>query len=510
MLAWRRPCSRRAEAEHHVGPGRAVAIEIANNRARCAERNEVEIEFIGAAQAVTGSKHVVRTKQATVLLDCGLFQGRRREAQEKNRTLGVNPLDLDAVVLSHAHLDHSGALPVLAKRGFNKAIYATPPTRSLCAAMLEDSAHIQASDARYHEKLRIREGRGGEPIVPLYEEPDVARLMSLMTAVPYHQPQMIAPGVRLTFLDAGHVLGSAIVVLDIEEGSHRTRLAFTGDLGRTGAALMRDPEVPEGTEWLIMESTYGDRIREPIELRDSELEAALWRVHARGGKVIIPAFALERAQEVLYALHALRDRGRLPRMPVFVDSPLTVKITDVFRLHPESLDADARSRFRGRSSPFDFPELTYVTDKEESKAIDAMEGPAVILSASGMCEGGRVVHHLRALIGDARNLVLMVGFQAQHTLGRRLVENAKRVRIFGVERRRHAEVVVLDGFSAHADQTELLGFAEAVQQSGPLRGTFLVHGELPAQRELKSALEDLGIRNVAIPAPGERFACKHG
>lgn len=461
----------------------------------------MNLEFLGAARTVTGSKHLIRTDRATILLDCGLFQGRRQEALGKNLALPIDPEELDAVVLSHAHLDHSGALPVLVAKGYRGPIYATPATRSLCACMLADSAHIQEADARYVNKLRDREGE--ERVTPLYGERDVMQTLSQMTGVPYRLPQTIAPGVRLTFLDAGHVLGSAIVVLDIEEKIGRSRLVFSGDLGRKGAPLLRDPEIPEHTTSLILESTYGDRVHPPMANRAEELAQVLQRTHARGGKVLIPAFALERAQEVLYSLHELWQQGRLPKMPIFVDSPLTAKVTDVFRMNLDCLDEAARARFRGQDTPLHFPDLVYVADKRESQALDAMVGPAVIISASGMCEGGRVVHHLKAMLGDARNTVAIVGFQAQHTLGRRLVEGNPRVRIFGVMRERRAEVVVLEDFSAHADQGDLVEFATAVKSRGALRDIFLVHGELPAQEALREQLHAAGLPQVEIPAPGQ-------
>lgn len=465
----------------------------------------MEIEFVGAAQTVTGSKHLVRTAHATVLLDCGFFQGRRRESLEFNRHLGVDPRKLDAVVLSHAHIDHSGALPLLVKSGFSGPVYATPATRDLCAAMLSDAAMIQEQDARFINKSIERDGLDMDPVEALYDEDDVVRVLEQTISLPYHRRQIIAPGLWLTFVDAGHVLGSAITCLDVEEGGKVKRLVFTGDLGRKKIPILRDPDIPEKAHTLITESTYGDRLHQPIEAMDDALAAVLQRVHARGGKVIIPSFALERAQEIVFALKGLKAKGRMPDMPVYVDSPLTVKITDIFKLHPECYDEETRALIAGRNSPFEFDDLDYISDKEDSKAIDAEDDPAVVISASGMCEAGRVLHHLKAAIESQKNCVLIVGYQAQHTLGRRIVEKRPRVKIFGVERDLRAEVVVLNGFSAHADQKDLVEFAEATRDKGELEHVILVHGEPNPQRILGDLLRSKGFASVHAPAKGERL-----
>jgi metallo-beta-lactamase family protein len=465
----------------------------------------MEVAFVGAAQTVTGSKHVVRTPHATVLLDCGLFQGPRREAFRQNRDLGLDPASIDAVVLSHAHIDHSGALPSLVKRGFGGVIYATSATRDLCAAMLVDAAMIQGADARYVNRLIERGHEDLDPVQPLYDEADARAVLEHMITLPYRRTVPIAPGVRLTFLDAGHVLGSAIVCLDVDERGGTRRLVFTGDLGRHGTPLLHDPELPEGTNVLLTESTYGDRLHKPIEQMDDELADVVARVHARGGKIVIPSFALERAQQVLHALKGLRTQGRLPPLPVYVDSPLTVKITDVYRLHPECMDAEARRLIQGHESPFDFAGVQYVDSVEDSKAIDASPEPAIIISASGMCEAGRVLHHLRATLEDRRNAVVIVGFQAPHTLGRRLVERRDEVRVFGLPIRREAEVIVLNGFSAHADQRDLVAFARGVAERGALERIVLVHGEPAPQRTLAEKLDEAKLPPAAIPRPGDRL-----
>ena len=460
----------------------------------------MEIDFIGAAQTVTGSKHLIRTKHARVLLDCGMFQGRRRESIENNKNLGVDARSIDAVILSHAHIDHSGALPLLMKQGFDGPIYTTPATRDLCAAMLEDAAMIQSNDARYINKVIERDGVDMDPVQPLYGEEDVIRVLEHTIAVPYRRTVHVADGVRVTFYDAGHVLGSAISAIDVEEGGETKRVVFTGDLGRKKMPILKDPEIVEGAHALLTESTYGDRLHKPIAAMEDDLAAVLERTYKRGGKVVIPSFALERAQELLYALSELKHQGRMPKMRVYVDSPLTVKITDIFRLHPECYDPETRALIRQGRSPFDFEEVRYVEDKEESKAIDASREPAVIISASGMCEAGRIVHHLKATIEDEKNTVCIVGYQAAHTLGRRIVERRSRVKIFGVERDLRAEVVVMNGFSAHADQTDLVEHATELKEKGPLRRIALVHGEPSAQQALVAKLKDRGLDDVHAPA----------
>ena len=466
----------------------------------------VSVEFVGAVGGdVTGSRHLVHSEAGRILLDCGLFQGRRAESNARNQELGFRARDIDLMVLSHAHIDHSGALPRLYKLGYRGPIYCTPATRDLCAVMLEDSAEIQKQDASYINRSIKKRDAHMDPVEPLYEQSDVLGTLSLMVSLPYHHAHDIAPGVRLTYYDAGHVLGSAMVALDLDVVGETRRLVFSGDLGRRHMPILRDPEIPPDASLLLMESTYGDRLHDPIEKMDDALHEAVVKTVDRGGKVIVPSFALERAQEVIYALKRLQQQGRLPEVPVYVDSPLTVKLTDVFRLHPDCYDKDTQRLLSEADSPFDFPGLHYVSSVEDSKAIDASDDPAIIISASGMCEFGRVVHHLAATIGSAKNTVLIVGFQAQHTLGRRLVEKRPAVRIFGVERERRAEVVVLNGFSAHGDQNDLLDFAEAVRREGPLRQVALVHGEDAPRDKLKQLLEERGFPSVHAPIRGDRL-----
>jgi metallo-beta-lactamase family protein len=466
----------------------------------------MHLEFLGAAQTVTGSMHLLSTAAATVLLDCGLYQGRRRESFEKNQHLPVEGRRIDAVVLSHAHIDHSGALPLLKKCGYDGPIYATPATRDLCAVMLRDAAAIQQADARFLNRQADKEGSDATRVEALYDDEDVIETIARFYSVPYRHAAPIAPGVRLTFLDAGHVLGSAITVLDVEENGRSRRIVFTGDLGRYDRPILRDPEVAEGANVLISESTYGDRLHDGADKMDEDLARVVRRTHERGGKLLIPSFALERSQEVIFALKKLRQKELIPRVKVYVDSPLTVQITDIFKLHPECYDAETRALIRGRDSPFDFADLHYVDSVEESKAIDAEREPSIIISASGMCEAGRILHHLKASIEEPKTTVLIVGYQAQHTLGRRLVEQRARVRIFGVERERRAEVVVLNGFSAHADQRDLVSYAAATAERGALEHIALVHGDPKPQDILAQLFASRRIGRTVIPAPGDRLA----
>lgn len=466
----------------------------------------MQLEFIGAAQTVTGSMHLIRTPAGAILLDCGLFQGNRKESAERNRNLRVPVRELRAVVLSHAHIDHSGALPLLYKQGYKGPVYATPATRSLATVMLRDAAAIQDSDARFLNKQADKEG-SDEVFDPLYSDEDVVRVIERMIAVPYHTTVPLIPGVELTFYDAGHVLGSAITVLDLDEPGgtgKRKRLTFTGDLGRADRPILRDPEVVPDTDVLITESTYGDRLHDGREKMDEDLGQTILRTIQRGGKVIIPSFALERAQEVIFAIKGLKRAGVLPQsLPVSVDSPLTVRVTDVFKLHPECYDAETRALMRSDDSPFEFDNLSYIEDRDASKRLSTSSEPGVVISASGMCEAGRILHHLRSAVEDPKNTVLIVGYQASHTLGRRLVEKRMRVKIFGVERERRCEVVVLNGFSAHADQKDLLSYANATRAVGPVGTVCLVHGDPNPQKILKQKLGEAGFSDVPIPAPGD-------
>jgi len=459
----------------------------------------MRIFFAGAARTVTGSQHLLELDGQRLLLDCGLFQGRRRESNERNRTLPFDARGVDAMILSHAHIDHCGNIPTLVKRGYAGPVICTPATRDLCAVMLMDSARIQEADADYLNRKHGDELE--EPIVPLYSEVDVTRALERFQSVAYHRPTEVLPGVTCTFLDAGHVLGSAIVQLDIHRPPDRLRLVFSGDLGRRKMAILRDPEIPEPPDVLILESTYGDRAHAPMGNMEGRLAEVVNRAIARKGKILVPSFSLERTQEFVYALHRLTLRGAIPALPIYVDSPLSVRVTDVFKLHPECFDEETRAFLTRNGDPFGFDNLTYISHAEDSKRLNDLPGPMMIIAASGMCEAGRILHHLRNNVEDERNIVLIIGYQAQHTLGRKLVERQPRVRIFGVERALEAEVVVMDEFSAHADMHDLADFVSRCR--GRLRRVFLVHGEEGQAAALAARLEPIGPETLHVPRLGE-------
>ena len=464
----------------------------------------MKLQFYGAARTVTGSMHLLTVNDSRILLDCGLFQGRRKESYERNRYLPFDATGVDAMVLSHAHIDHSGNIPSLVKNGFGGNIYATPATRDLCSAMLRDSGHIQEEDAAYINKKRVRQGL--PPIEPLYTQEDAARSLGQFVSVGYHRPLPVAPGVTVTFYDAGHILGSAVVVLDLEENGTHKRLVFSGDLGREQMPILRDPEPVDGADVLIIESTYGDRLHDPIETKDRELRDVVLETYRRGGKLIVPAFAVGRTQELVYTLHHLVQAHKIPELPIFVDSPLAVNVTEIFRLHPECYDEEVRAFMEAGNTrdPFGFHRLTYVRSVEGSKELNFLREPAIIISASGRAEAGRILHHLKNNIEDPRNTVLIVGWQAPDTLGRRLVERQPVVKIFGEEYQLKAQVRTINAFSAHADRNDLLGYA---RQLGPerLEATFVVHGEEASSLALAEGLSTLGIEQVAVPRRGEAF-----
>jgi metallo-beta-lactamase family protein len=459
----------------------------------------MRIFFAGAARTVTGSQHLLEFDGKRLLLDCGLYQGRRQESNERNRNLPYDPRGVDAMVLSHAHIDHAGNVPSLVKQGFRENIFCTPATRDLCSVMLRDAAHIQEADAEFINRKQRHELQ--EPIVPLYTEADVLQALSHMRTLDYHRPAAVLPGVTCTLFDAGHVLGSAIVQLDIDRAPDRLRLVFSGDLGRRNMAILRDPEIPESPDVLLVESTYGDRLHSPMSGMEEQLAAVVNRAVQRKGKILVPSFSLERTQEFVYALHRLTDRGAIQKIPIYVDSPLSVRITEVFKLHPECFDEETRVFLHQNGDPFGFENLRYISDAEDSKALNGQEGPMMIISASGMCEAGRILHHLRNAVEDERNLVLIIGFQAEHTLGRRIAEREPMVKIFGVERALEAEVVVMDAFSAHADRDDLLDFVTRCR--GNLKKTFVIHGEESQSLALAKRLTDLGIPEVQVPMQGE-------
>jgi metallo-beta-lactamase family protein len=470
----------------------------------------MRLTFHGGARTVTGSKHLLEVNGARILLDCGLFQGHRAETYDLNLNFAFDPASIDALILSHAHIDHSGNIPNLVKKGFRGDIICTAATRDLCAAMLSDSGYIQERDVEFINKRLAK--RGEPPVTPLYTQKDALDSLNYFVTQGYHRTRTIAPGVRLTLLDAGHMLGSAIVVLDFEDRDTNldTRLVFSGDLGRKGIPIIRDPEFVDHADILIMESTYGSRLHESYPDSEKKLEQIVNDTYRRGGSIVMPAFAVGRTQQIVYTLHQLAGRGDIPNLPIYVDSPLAVSVTSVFRLHPECYD-DEISAFMAQTDsndPFGFDQLTYIRSVAESKRLNFEREPCIIISASGMAEFGRVLHHLANRIGDERTTVLISSWQAAHTLGRRLVDGVKNVKIFGEEYAVRAHVEVLEGFSGHADRDELVNWVGAMQQK-PQR-TFLVHGEEESALVLSQALSDkFGLR-VDVPVTGQQFDLNSG
>ena len=448
--------------------------------------------------------HLVEVDGRTIALDCGLFQGRRSEANAKNVSFPCPPGRIDAVILSHAHIDHCGKLPRLVRDGFGGPIYATPATGDLVELLLADSAHIQQEDALYWNKKRVR--RGDRPIEPLYTLEDAQAAITQLQPRHMNDWFEVLSGVRAKFIEAGHMLGSAIVALEIDRGNGQPpiRVTFSGDLGRPGMEILRDPEPLPECDYLIMESTYGGRITpDPESMREQFAEVINHTVE-RGGKIIIPSFAVGRTQVIVYDYHVLLVQNKINRrVPVIIDSPLAVNATDVFRRHPEVYDREALAMRRLTGDMFDCDGCEYIRDVEQSKALHDRHQPMIIISASGMCEVGRILHHLKNNIEDSRNTVLIVGYQAEHTLGRRLVEKARQVKIFGETYEVRAKVKVLNGFSAHANATELLAAARPL--AGEVRQAFLVHGELDQSQALADSMRAAGFAGVTIPEPGQTW-----
>ena len=467
----------------------------------------MRITFNGATRTVTGSQHLLEVNGKTIMLDCGLIQGKRKESFERNRSESCQGKNIDCLVLSHAHIDHSGRIPCLVKNGFNGDIFCTSATRDLCAVMLMDSASIQEKDVEFVNRRRQKQGQN--PFEPLYTKADVAKTMNQFVGLNYSRPHQLFPGISLTLVDAGHMLGSAHVILDIDEqGSGRKRrLVFSGDIGRPDIPIIRDPvPISDGADILIMESTYGNRLHPDYPESEKELERIVNETVSRGGSLLIPAFAVGRTQQLVYALHKLHSGRAIPDLPIFIDSPLATRTTDVFRLHPEVFDDEIREFLLtdDDKNPFGFGRLQYIQSVEQSKALNSLKTPAVIISSGGMLEGGRILHHLRNRIEDPRNTILFTSWQAPNTLGRRLVENEKVVRIFGEEFQVHAKVEVLPGFSGHADKEGLIDFVRVMNRKPQL--TFIVHGEDDASASLANVLRDeLGLENVVIPDSMQSF-----
>lgn len=456
----------------------------------------------GAVAEVTGSKHVVGIDGRRILVDCGAFQGRRKETDAKNRALVRDPASIEAAVLTHAHYDHCGLLPLLAKRGFSGDIVATAATRDLAQLVMADSARIQARDADYLSRQAAKRGEKFD-WVPLYDEEDVTKAAGLFVTLGYHRKRRIAEGVEIEFLDAGHILGSALVRMTVEDrGGHRTAIGFSGDLGRKNKPIIRDPEALGGIDYLVLESTYGDRRHEPSEDTLDRLAEIVNQTVKRSGKVVIPAFAVERTQELIFHLHLLQDAGKIPSIPIWVDSPMAVDATSIFKVHPECYDRETYELFgKHAENPFGFSSLHFSRTVEESKRLNDADGPMIIISADGMCEAGRIQHHLIHTIGDARNAILIVGYMAEGTLGRRIRDGARHVQIHGDFYPVRARVLELASFSAHADWAETVEWLGMSGVSG-LREIFLVHGEPAAQDAMRRHLLEAGVRKVTIAARG--------
>ena len=461
----------------------------------------VELEFHGAAGTVTGSMHLLHLPDGMFSLDCGLFQGRRKWSRQMNRSNPVDPGKFAGVVLSHAHIDHSGKIPYLFANGFKGPIYATGATCDLCDVMLADSAYIQEEDARYWNAKRARSEE--DKIEPLYTKDDARLAEGYFRDCTYNLPVQIADGCTVTFIEAGHILGSACVLVEIEQ-SDPVRLLYTGDLGRFDVPILRDPTTPlPQVDYLITESTYANRQHGKATSMDEELVNVIESTRERGGKIIIPAFSLGRTQHIIYSLSQSIAEGRLKALPIYVDSPLSSRVTEVFKKHPECYDEEAKDFWHEQGGVFGRKLITYITDVEDSKALHKRNEPMVIIAASGMCEAGRILHHLKNNVEDERNTVVVVGYMAQHTLGRRIVERHKELKIFGRKYRLKARVKTLNGFSSHSDSDDFVRLLGPIAPG--LKGAFAVHGEDDQTAAMKDILEAAGCKNVQVPEPGERF-----
>lgn len=460
---------------------------------------------LGAAEEVTGSKHVLEINGKPLLIDCGAFQGTRAEADKKNREFDFAAEKLETVILTHAHYDHCGLLPVLTKKGFKGNIYATPATRDIANLIMMDSAHIQARDAEY---LRKQAKKKGEKFTwqPLFNEADVVKAADQMVSISYNRPMYVAPGVKLEFFDAGHILGSSFAQLEIQDEGKEVRVLFTGDLGRKSKPIIRNPSTDiEPPDYIVLESTYGNRLHEHVREALDELAAIVQRIEDKKGKLIIPSFAIERTQELIYYFHLLVDDGRISEIPIYVDSPMATNATSIFQVHPECYDESIHQAFLDHhKNPFGFNALSFVTSVDESKALNKEKGPMIIISADGMCEFGRVVHHLANNISNPNNTVLLVGYMAQNTLGRRLMNREPEVKIMGDWMKVKASIENINAFSAHADYEETLEWLKAIDTSR-LKKIFLVHGEPDAQEFLQNYLKENGFPNIEIVKYGANY-----
>jgi len=450
---------------------------------------------------VTGSRHLLSINGYNILLDCGFFQGRRAETYERNLNFSFDPKSINAVIISHAHMDHLGDLPNLVRQGFQGDVYCTSATLDLANIMLMDSANIQEGDIEFVNKVRRRHDE--PPVQPLYIKADIPPVLKLLRGSAYDHPFNIAENIELVFRDAGHILGSAIPVLNINDGGRPVSICYTGDLGRNDMPIIRNPYVVTDSDILIMESTYGDRLHSDIKYAKDKLATIINETISAGGKLIIPSFALERTQELIYYLHLLRLSRTIPDFPIFVDSPLAMDATSIFRIHPECFDSETIDLMRSEDDPFGFRGLRYVSSVEESKSLNDLNAPMMIIAGSGMAEAGRILHHLKNNIGNPKNTVLIVGWQAENTLGRKIAEKWPEVPIFGEKYKLRCRVEVFHEFSAHADRNDLIGWASAGKDKW--QRVFVVHGEESASLALADALRGVGLKNIAVPEFGQNF-----
>ena len=463
----------------------------------------LKISFHGAAREVTGSCHQIQTENGKVLLDCGMIQGGRERHERNRQPFPFDPTEIKAVILSHAHIDHSRRLPVLVKAGFRGPILATRSTAELCKIMLMDSGHIQEEDARWKIKRLEKQGKDASWVTPLYTQEDALETLGQIQPVDFHKEYPLDGIGSVTYHMAGHILGAGIVEMKVGEGPEARRILFSGDLGVEGARLLGPPEPVSRPDYLVMESTYGNRRRETTRDRTEQLYDIIQRTVARGGKVIIPSFAVGRTQEVLARLNDLVEAGRLPGIPVFVDSPMATAVTKVFALHPEAYSEEAQRLLRAGDEPLEFPGLKLITAVRDSMELNKLKGPAIIISASGMCTAGRIKHHLKHNLSDSRSTILFVGYQAAHTLGRHIQSGTNPIRIFGGWFDVKAEIQTIEGFSAHADLDEMLSWYDSLGEV--TRQTFVVHGEEEAAESLASQLRDRGSEPVVVPELDQEF-----
>jgi metallo-beta-lactamase family protein len=465
----------------------------------------VQFYSLGAAEEVTGSKHVIEIDGESYLIDCGSFQGSRAEADRKNRNFGIEADRINSVILTHGHLDHCGLLPLLVKRGYKGNIYATPASRDIASLIMMDSAHIQANDAEY---LRKEAHKKGDKFnwTPLYTEADAIAATSQMVGVPYNRPMPIGDGVTLEFFDAGHILGSAMAYITIRRGGEELRILATGDLGRKGKPIIRNPSIPgPAPDYIIVESTYGDRRHDKTSDATGKLAEMAKRAVETNGRIIIPSFAIERTQELVYYFHLLVDDGIIPEIPIYVDSPMATNATTIFQVHPECYDEEIKNAFvKHHQNPFGFNSLHFTTSVQESKALNDQKGPLIIISADGMCEAGRIQHHLIHSIQDPNTTILLVGYMAENTLGRRIRNREGEVKIHGIWLKLKAHVEEINAFSAHADYVETVEWLNELDRSR-LKGLLMVHGEKKAQAAFKKYLAEKGFANTEIVKYGKTY-----